>query len=89
MVMRHQYQWQERTLNFVIVAWVVEVDAELLHRFIVRYGDAIGRILKDPDNWSGYLSSPVVGTTSYSDIYTVEHGLSQGCSIEGTIEFFI
>lgn len=84
-----QEDFQETTLNFVVVCWQVDVDAETLHRGIVRYGDAITRILRKSDNWESWLHSPRIRNATYSELYTVPHGIAQGCAVEGTIEFII
>src|SRR4030065_678194 len=40
-----QYEFQERVIAIEIITWIVNEDEENLHRFILRYGDAIQRVL--------------------------------------------
>jgi hypothetical protein len=79
---KDQYQWQDRTFRIDVVAWIVEVDPENLHRFILRYADAISRVLRDEDKWASNSYSPVIGTATYSDLYKTSFGLAQGCQVQ-------
>lgn len=84
-----QYRFQERQLNFEIVVWITQNDIENLHRFILRYSDAIARLLRNEDNWTTDLNTPVIKTLTYTDIYQTNVGYAEGCSITGSVNYFI
>jgi len=85
-----QYQYQERQLNFAIAAWMVQVDNEQLHRFICRIGDAIVRVLRNETTWNAYpLHTIQISEAMYSEVFTIPHGLAQGCQVQGSVNYII
>jgi hypothetical protein len=88
-IKQDEYQWQDRRLYYEIIAWVVENDPSDLHRFVLRYGDAIVRILRKESNWIPNLHSPIIREVKYSDLYQSDHGLAQGCMVQGEINYII
>lgn len=74
-----QYGYQERSIAIDIITWIVNEDEETLHRFILRYNDAIQRILRKESNWTANLHSPKADDSLFSDVYTTDFGLAQGC----------
>lgn len=84
-----QYELQERTLNFEIQCWCVNVDAQELQRFICRYTEAIVRVLRNENNWKNSLHSPKINDATISDLFEVDHGLAQGSQILGQISYII
>jgi hypothetical protein len=89
-VINDQYEWQERAINFAVVGWVIEVDNETLHRFICRLGDAIVKILRNETKWNGYqLHNQLISDATYSDVFTVSHGLAQGCQVLGSVDYIL
>lgn len=84
-----QYGYQERTTTLNIITWAVNEDEENLHRIILRYGDAIGRVLRDESNWPPNLHSPRVENTQYSDLYQSDFGLAEGCLNKIDISYVI
>lgn len=84
-----QFGYQERTLTYEIVAWVVENDQENLHRFVVRYGDAIVRILRKESYWATNLHTPVVKVCTFTDLFKSTIGYAQGVMITGEIRYII
>jgi hypothetical protein len=84
-----QYEWQDRRVHFEVTAWAVEVDNETLHRFICRVGDGIVRLLRNEKKWIGALHSPNVDDATYSDVFTVSHGLAQGCQVLGSVDYIL
>jgi hypothetical protein len=88
-IKQDEYKWQDRRLYYEIIAWVVENDPSYLHRFVLRYGDAIVRILRKESNWIPNLHSSIMREVKYSDLYKSDHGLCQGCLIQGEIDYII
>ncbi|MFA5731863.1 MAG: hypothetical protein WC934_07650 [Acidithiobacillus sp.] len=73
-----QYEFQERVIAIEVITWIVNEDEETLHRFVLRYGDAIQRVLRKESNWPANLHSPKAENAQYSDIYLTSFGLAQG-----------
>lgn len=88
-IKKDEYQYQERQLDFEVIVWIAQNDIENLHRFLLRYGDAISRLLRDESNWTTDLNTPVVKNIVYTDIYESNVGYTAGCSISGSVNYFI
>jgi len=84
-----QYQWQERTMRIEIICWIVEVDMEKLHRFVLRYADAVIRCLREERYWATNLYFNVSNEATYTDIYQTTIGVAQGCLITCDVEYLI
>jgi len=84
-----QYGFQERSAVLDLITWAVNEDEEKLHRIIVRYGDCIQRVLRKEGYWPPNLHSPVVGNVQYSDLYTTDFGLAEGCLNKVDIKYII
>lgn len=85
----NQYKTQERIAFLEVIFWIVNVDENDLHRIVVRYGEAITRILREETNWRVNLYNPKVSTCQYSDIYDVNFGLAQAGSVKVEIDYLI
>lgn len=81
--------YQERIFNYEIVAWVVENDQENLHRFVVRYGDSIVRILRKESYWETNLHTPIVKICTFTDLFKSTIGYAQGVMVNGEIRYII
>lgn len=84
-----EFGYQERTLTYEIVAWIVENDQENLHRFVVRYGDAIVRILRKESYWATNLHTPVVKLCTFTDLFKSNVGYAQGVMVTGDVRYII
>lgn len=84
-----QFGYQERELTYEVLAWIAENDQEHLHRFVIRYGDAIVRILRKETYWESNLHTPIVKLCTFSDLYKSNVGYAQGVMIAGTIRYII
>jgi len=84
-----EFGYQERLFNYEIVAWVVENDQENLHRFVVRYGDSIVRILRKESYWNKNLHTPIVRMCTFTDLFKSTIGYAQGVMINGEIRYII
>lgn len=85
----NQYENQERRAFLEVIFWIVEVDESKLHRYVVRYGEAITRILRNETKWKVNLYNPKVGLCQYSDVYDANIGLAQGGSVKVEIDYVI
>jgi hypothetical protein len=85
----NEYEFQDRIARFEVVIWVVNVDAETMHRYVMRYGDAAVAVLSDEANWSNGLHNPNIGDATFSDLFETDHGLAQGVQILGSAEFIL
>jgi chlorite dismutase len=83
------YEYQIRQFKFDVITWVIEEDMEKLHRYILRYADAITRCIRKEDYWSSNLHSPVAGDAIYSELYRTDFGLAKGCLVTGQINYII
>jgi len=79
---RTNQDWLVKTHSLWVDAWVVEVDIETLHRYIMRYAEAIDRLLVDESKWEHGWFNPSVNNTMYSDIFQADHRLMQGARVE-------
>lgn len=84
-----EYGYQERIFSYEIVAWVVENDQENLHRFVVRYGDSIVRILRKESYWQTNLHTPIVRMCTFTDLFKSTIGYAQGVMVNGEIRYII
>lgn len=84
-----EFGYQERILTYEIVSWVVENDQENLHRFVVRYGDAIVRILRKENYWATNLHTPIVKICTFTDLFKSNIGYAQGVMVSGEIRYII
>lgn len=85
----NQYKNQERSAFLEVIFWVVNIDENELHRMIVRYGEAITRVLRDETKWKVNLYNPVIGACQYSDIYESSIGLAQAGNVKISIDYLI
>jgi hypothetical protein len=81
-----QYHYDEISHTIQIIAWIVEVDPETLHRFVLRYANAIREVLRDESKWGNELHSPSIVQTQYSEVYNADHGLAQACRVQVEIK---
>jgi len=84
-----QYNYQDRSLKFEVIAWIIEEDVEKLCRYILRYADAITKCLRKEDYWDVNLHNPVSSEAVYSGLYRTDFGLAKGCLINGSIDYII
>ena len=80
-----QEEWEERRQELYVWAFVGHVDIEQLHRHLVRYGDAIRRIIRRRKLWGAGWHDLNVGNSLYTGIFSAGHMLVQGCRIEVTV----
>jgi len=84
-----EFGYQERIFTYEIVTWVVENDQENLHRFVVRYGDSIVRILRKESYWNKNLHTPIVRMCTFTDLFKSTIGYAQGVMVNGEIRYII
>lgn len=84
-----QQGFQVRQVWIRILVWIVENDLENLHRFIIRYSDAVSRVFREETNWDASLSNPVIEDVNNTDLYKSNVGYAQGCLIEGTVDYIL
>jgi len=77
-----QEDWAELEQDFYVWAFIAEVDIENLHRFIMRYGEAIRKILRKGAHWGSGWHNPVADNTLYTGVFDAGHFLVQGCRVE-------
>jgi len=80
---------QDREVWFNIVCWIVSNDLENLHRFLCRYSDAISRILRNEENTPTHTHDCEIGDTTISELYPTNVGYTQGCQVQGTINYIM
>lgn len=83
--------FQVREIWIRTLVWIVQNDLEDLHRFIVRYGDAVSRVIRDESLWeSKGFHNPVVEDSNNTDLYKQETvGYAQGVLVESTIDYIL
>lgn len=82
--------FQLRRVWLRVLIWVVDNDLGNLHRFILRYSDAVSRIMRIETNWNNGLHNPVVEDANNTDLYKVTNlGYGQGCLVESTIDYLL
>ena len=85
-----QYGYQTRSIWIRVLVWITENNLEYLHRFLIRYSDAVLRVLRDESNWIAGLHNPVVENTDNTDLYKQQTvGYAQGTLIEGTVDYML
>lgn len=84
-----QQGFQERTLKYNVVCWTTQNDLELLHRYVIRYGEAITRVLRKENYYPENLNTPLVKIATYSDLYKSTVGYAYGVDVECNINYFI
>lgn len=81
--------FQEREIWFRVLAWITENDLDNLHRFICRYSDGIGKVLREESYWKVNLHNPVIEDSNNTDQYQTNVGYAQGTLLEGTIDYIL
>lgn len=83
--------FQVREIWMRVLVWIVQNDLEDLHRFILRYGDAVSRVFREESYWEAKsFFNPVVEDANNTDLYKQESvGYAQGVLIEGTIDYLL
>lgn len=79
--------FQERVARIEIVVWCVSDDLEKLERYLVRYGDAIARVLRKENILANYIDSLEVQEAMYSDLYTSDMQWAKGVSISVNVKY--
>ena len=80
-----QEEWREDRHTVWVWAFVAEVDIEQLHRFAMRYGEALKRILRQRNLWGGGWHNVEVGNAIYTNVFWAGHRLLQGCRVEVSV----
>lgn len=80
---------QDREVWFHVVTWIASDNLTNLHRFLCRYSDGISRILRDESNTPTHTHNCVVGDVSISELYPTNVSYTQGCRVEGTINYIM
>ena len=81
--------FQVRRVSLRVLVWVIENDVSNLHRFVVRYGDAVSRILRIESNWTAGLHNSVIEDVNNTELYQRNVGFAQGVLIESTIDYLL
>lgn len=82
--------FQDRTININVLSWIVENDVETLHRFLVRYGEGIQRILRNESNFSSLgFHNPVVKNAENTDLYKTDVQYAQGVLVQFDINYIL
>jgi hypothetical protein len=80
---------QERQVWVRILTWITENDLSNLHKFLVRYSDAIGRILRDEEKTPLHTHNIVIEDSNNTDLYKTNVGYAQGCLLECTVDYIM
>ena len=86
---KNEQGFQVRRIWLRVLAWIVQNDVSNLHRIVVRYGDAMSRILRIETNWNNNLFNPVIEDLNNTDLYEKNIGYAQGCLLEATIDYVL
>lgn len=81
--------YQEREIWIRVLSWIISNDMEDLHRFISRYSDGVGRVLRDENKWASGLHNPVIEDSNNTDLYQSDVGYAQGCLLEMTVDYIM
>lgn len=84
-----QAGFQEREIWFRVLSWITENDLENLHRFVSRYSDGVGTVLRNESYWNVNLHNPVIEDSNNTDLYETNVGYAQGTLLEGTIDYIL
>lgn len=77
-----QEAWKELRHTLWVWAFVAEVDPEKLHRYMVRYGEGIRRLLGQQRYWGGGWHNPVASQVLPTGVFQATHRLLQGCRVQ-------
>lgn len=81
-----QEEWEEKRQEIYVWVFIGDVSIEQLHRYLVRYGDTVRKVLRRTKYWAdGGWFDPQVGNALYTGVFSAGHLLIQGCRIEVTI----
>lgn len=71
--------------SFWVYAWVAEVDIEIMHRYMMRYAEGLGKIISDIRRWGNNWFDAGVNNTMYTDVFQADHRMVQGCRVEARV----
>lgn len=78
--------WDEWAYHLEIEAYVTNHDAEVLSRLIMRYAEAMKRVLRDPGAWAPVAHEPKIQNIYYSRVAPLEQrGFLRACRIVMTV----
>ena len=75
-------EWQENRHTLWVWAFVAEVKIDVLHRYMMRYGEAMRRVLTRRSNWGGGWHNIRVGNAVFTQTFEAPNRLLQGCRVE-------
>jgi len=79
-----QEGYEEQQHELYCWAFIGEVNIEYLHRYVMRYAEAMRNILRPA--WGSGWHDIRIGNTLYTGVFDAGHFLVQGCRIEFSVK---